>query len=266
MKNQKKYPFDTKEDFAKGFYLVAEHVTRYLYRYRDLLISFQDDVISNAKEVLVDTMLKTSTIIEGDFDTMLVELRKDKHKTLVQSASLNLNLRHSKFKDYEERLNFNYGVLLNTFGDSAGASYRRLRDEYSRKKGILNLPQLQDDKLVSEALNSCLKSRNYVHHFSEPKLLSWRRFREEQIKLCPTVVWPPADIEITRCDITNIVSLLETFNFYNHYFDLFRVLQFMIRNDYCILATGIGCKGVVKFNVLDEVEDYLLRPSCFVQK
>ena len=83
MKNQKKYPFDTKEDFAKGFYLVAEHVTRYLYRYRDLLISFQDDVISNAKEVLVDTMLKTSTIIEGDFDTMLVELRKDKHKTLA---------------------------------------------------------------------------------------------------------------------------------------------------------------------------------------
>lgn len=210
MKNQKKYPFDTKEDFAKGFYLIAEHATRYLYRYQDLLIGFQDNVICNAKKILVDTMVRTSSIIEGDFDTLLVELRKDEYKALVQSASFNLNLRHSEFKDYEERLNFNYGVLLNTFGDSAGMSYRRLKQEYNRKKEKLNLPLLKDDKLINDALNNCLKYGNYAHHFSEPKVLSWRRFREDQIKMFPSIIWPPADIEIIRCDITNIISLFET--------------------------------------------------------
>lgn len=256
MKNQKKYPFDTKEDFVKGFYLVGEHAIRYLYRYRDLLMNFESDIISNAKKILVESMIKTDSIIEGDFDTLLIELRKDKNKAVVQSASLNLNLRYSDFKDYEERLNFNYGALLNTFGDSAGMSYRRLRDEYNKKKEKLPLPLLKDNELVNKTLNDCLKSRNYAHHFSEPKVLSWRRFREEQIKAFPSVVWPPSDIEITRCDITNIISLFETFNFFSHYFDLFNSLQFMIRNDYCILATGTGCKGNVKFDILDKVEDY----------
>lgn len=256
MKNQKKYPFDTKEDFVKGFYLVAEHATRYFFRYRDILMNFQEGIITNAKIILVESMVETNSIIEGDFDTLLTELRKDKNKAIVQSASFKLNLRHSDFKDFEERLNFNYGVLLNTYGDSAGMSYRRLRDEYKKKGGKLHLPLLKDNEHVNKALNDCLKSRNYAHHFSEPKVLSWRRFREDQIKAFPSVVWPPSDIEITRYDITNIISLFETFNFFNHYFDLFSALQFMIRNDYCILATGTGCKGTVKFDIWDKVEDY----------
>lgn len=201
-------------------------------------------------------MTETNCVIEGDFKTLLIELKKDSHKALALSASRGLNLHYNEFKDYEERLSYNHGILLNTFGDSAGVSYFRLRAEYKKKKEKLNLPPLTDSEPVDEALSSCLKSRNYAHHFSEPKLLAWRKFREEQIKAYPYVTWPPCDIEITRCDITNIVFLLEIFDFFNHYYDLFSALQFCVRNDYCILKTGTSCKGDIKFNTLNKIDDY----------
>lgn len=256
MKNQKKYPFDTKEDFIKGFYLVAEHAIRYFYRYRDVLIEYQNKVVINAKDCLFKAMNKENIILEGDLDSVLDQLKKDNCSSVVQEASVNLNLRYNKFKDYEERLSYNYGMLLNTFGDSAGASYRRLRTEYNRRKDKLGLPNLTDLDGIDKALDVCLKNRNYVHHFSEPKLLTWRQYREEQIKRLPVMIWPPSDIEITRCDIINIIFVLDIFNGYNKYFDLFSALQFAIRNDYCILATGKGCHGEVKINTLNKVGDY----------
>lgn len=256
MKSQKKYPFDTKEHFVKGFYLIAEHSIRYFYRYRDVLMQYQDQIINDAKKCLLNAMVKENKILEGDLNSVLDQLKKENCNSVVQEASVNLNLCYNKFKDYEERLSYNYGMLLNTFGDSAGASYRRIRTEYNRRKDKLGLPQLTNLDKIDKALDECLKSRNYAHHFSEPKLLTWRRYREEQVKGIPLMTWPPLDIEITRCEIVNIIFALEVFNTYSNYFELFNALQFSIRNDYCILVTGKGCSGEVKIKILNKVDDY----------
>lgn len=256
MKSQKRYPFDTKDDFIKGFYLIAEYVIRYFCRYRDVLIEYQNEIIINAKDCLLKAMKKENRTLEEDLDGVLDQLRKKDFSAVVQEASVNLNLRYNKFKDYEERLSYNYGMLLNAFGDSAGISYRRIRTEYNRRKDKLGLPNLTDLDGIDKALDICLKNRNYVHHFSEPKLLTWRQYREEQVKRFPTMTWPPLDIEINRCEIVNIIFILDIFNGYSKYFDLFSALQFASRNDYCILATGKGCNGEVKINRLNMVDDY----------
>ncbi|WP_026395135.1 hypothetical protein [Acetobacterium malicum] len=256
MKNHKKYQFNTQEDFIKGFYLIAEHATRYFYRYRDLLTDSQKNLIGDAKKILFDLLIESNCCIEGDFKTLLVELKKDGYKDIVLSASHKLNLNYKNFKDYEERLSYNHGILLNTFGDSSGVSYFRLRSEYKKKFKELKLPHLTENHLIDKSLYDCLKSRNYAHHFSESKLLTWRNFREEQLRDHPDVIWPPNDIEITRCNITNIITLLETFYFYNTYYPLFSALQFFVRNDYCLLATGNGCHGTIIINELNKVDDY----------
>lgn len=200
-------------------------------------------------------MDETDCFITGDFDPLLKSLRKDQYKNLVLSASRRLNLYYSDFKDYEERISYNHSILLNTFGDSAGASYFRLRKEYDKKRIKLNMPPLKHDVEIKKVLNYCLKCRNYVHHFSEPKLVTWRNFREQQLESHPNIVWPPNDLIITRYNIVNIGLLLEFFNFHNSCYEMFNLLQYAIRNDYCILATGNACNESIRFNIIDDVDD-----------
>ena len=79
MKNQKRYPFNTIEDFKIGFYLVAEHSIKYFLRYKAILEEFQDNIVSPTKANLISTMLEMNNIIEGDFDQMLIELQSEKN-------------------------------------------------------------------------------------------------------------------------------------------------------------------------------------------
>lgn len=256
MKNQKRYPFNTIEDFKIGFYLVAEHSIKYFLRYKAILEEFQDNIVSPTKANLISTMLEMNNIIEGDFDQMLIELQSEKNSELVRRVSIAINLSYTTFKDYEERLSYNYNVLLNDFGDMSGASYLRFRKEYDKKrKNNHNMPKLDDYQVLNDLLSICQKNRNYAHHFSEPKLVAWRNYREAQLEKHSNIIWPPTDIEITRYTITNVISILKLFQTYDSYYNLFNALQFCIRNDYCFLATSTKANGDIKIKKIDSIED-----------
>jgi hypothetical protein len=195
-------------------------------------------------------------IIEGDFDQVLIEIQKEGNIDLVKITSQILNLNYNKYKDFEERLNYNYNVLLNDFGDLSGASYIRFRKEYEKKrKTTPQMPKLDDYQVLDTLLNVCQKNRNYEYHFSEPKLVAWRNYRESQLAKHPGVIWPPNDIEIIHCNITNIISILKLYQVHNYYFDLFNGLQFCIRNDYCLLSSGTKAKGEIRFESKDCIDD-----------
>lgn len=256
MKNQKRYPFNTIEDFKIGFYLVAEHSIRYFLRYKSILEEFQKDIVAPAKQILLSSMIEMNQIIEGDFEQVLTALQNEENSELVKRASETINLGYNEFKDYEERLSYNYNILLNDFGDLSGASYLRFRKEYDKKrKNNKNMPKLDDYQILDKLLRSCQKNRNYVHHFSEPKLVAWRNYRESQLAEYPGFIWPPKDIEITRFNITNIISILKLSQAHDSYFEFFNALQFCVRNDYCLLSSGTTAKGEIRFEIKDCIED-----------
>jgi hypothetical protein len=45
LKKEKAYPFNSKEDFVKGLYLVAEHVLKYFLRYQKILKDFEEHFV-----------------------------------------------------------------------------------------------------------------------------------------------------------------------------------------------------------------------------
>jgi hypothetical protein len=201
-------------------------------------------------------MVEMDTIIEGDENKLLNELQKPSNNKLVQKASKEVNLRYDEFKDYEERMAVNQSVLLNDFGDLTGASYLRFRKEYEKKKEKLKLIELSTNEELNEILKTCQYSRNYVHHFSEPKLLSWRNYREDQLKNHPGVKWPPTNIELNICQITNVISILKLHAHHYYYYSMFNLLQYFIRNDYSLLTTGMGGNSQVIINRKESIEDH----------
>lgn len=254
MKKQKKYPFDSKDDFVIGLYLIAEHSIKYFMRYKKILEEFQNCYVMSAKQKLFEVMFETNNIIEGNESKLIEELKKPSNYYLVEKASQKINLTYDKFKDYEERLAINLNVLINDFGDLSGASYSRFRQEYKKKKYKLKLSDLTDDKKLDDLLGKCMKARNYIHHFAEPKLLTWRKYRENQLKDNQGIKWPPHNIELNISEIVNVISILTLFLMHNYYYELFNCLQYFIRKDYACLI-GTNNFPEVDFKIYHEVGD-----------
>lgn len=258
IKTQKKYPFNSKEDFTTGLYLVTEHALKYFRRYKNILQQFEKEYVSVSKVILVDIMIQQNNIIEGSMIDLIEALEKPENFSLLECASKKLNLVYDTFKDYEERLAINHSVLLNDFGDLSGASYIRFRKEHNKKKCALSLNEIWKDERIEDVLKKCQNARNYFHHFSEPKLITWRNFREDQLKKNPNFEWPTATIKLDICNIVNVLSILKLFEYHSYYFDMFNMLQFSIRMDYSLLAFGKNSAADFEIKIHEKVNDQSL--------
>lgn len=242
MKKIKQYPWENKRDFIIAFYLIAEHSGKYFFLFQQLLQDMENELITPIKKCLFDIMVETNTFIEGDEQHFLSQIEKEGNKDLVSEANRRLKITYKKYKSIEERLSNNTNVLLNDFGDlSQGVSYYKLRNSYKKVQKSLGLPLLTDDEEVKMLLKKCNSERNYLHHFTEPKLLAWRQYREQQLEKKVDYIWPPKDIEIEKESYMNVVSVLKTHELYYSKFCLFNCLHFCLRRDY---STLIGEKEV----------------------
>lgn len=254
MKKIKQYPFETKKDIIIAYYLMAEHSGRYLLLMKEILKDMESQLVQEIKLNILSKMIKRNSIIEGDFKKYLLELEKEENRILIIESSNSLKIKFEVFKSYEERLAINESVLLNDFGDLSDAvSYYKLRKIHNKCKTKLGLPELTDFNKIEGLLKECNINRNYTHHFTEPKLLTWRQFREQQLQNYPGYIWPPEDIEITRASYMNVLTVLRTFDLYTHKWEMFNILQFCLRNDYSILNGTKVAK--LKLKEVDCIED-----------
>lgn len=258
IKTKKKYPFNSIEDFTTGLYLVAEHSLRYFRRYQNILEKFEDEYVIVSKKILLDTMIEQNNIIEGSITDLIEALEKPEKFSLLESASRKLGFEYDSFKDYEERLAINHSVLLNDFGDLSGASYLRFRKEHKKKKDSLGLNEIWQDEKIEDVLKKCQNARNYFHHFTEPKLLTWRNFREDQLRKNPNFEWPTNMIELNIYNIVNIISILKLHEYHYYYYQMFNILQFSIRMDYSLLAFGEDSATEFEIKMHEQVNDQSL--------
>lgn len=236
MKRIKQYPWKSKEDFIIAFYLMAEHSGKYFFLFRQALLDMEKNLVTPIKHCLLSIMSETNTLIEGDEKRLLLELEKVENRYLVMEANKRLKIKYKEFKSLEERLSNNTSILLNDFGDlSQGVSYYKLRNNYSKIQKLLGLPKLTNDTEVQILLKRCNLERNYIHHFTEPKLLAWRQYREQQLLQYPHHIWPTKNIEIEKDTYVSIISVLKTYELYHLKYSLFNCLHFCLRRDYSVL-------------------------------
>ena len=255
MKKIKQYPFENKQDFIVAFYLMAEHSGRYFLLMKSVLQDMETALIVRIKQTLVEIMIENNSFIEGDTSKLISELKKNENEWLLLESSNRLKITYNEFKSFEERLAFNASVLLNDFGDlSAGISYYKLKKAYSRVEDKLGLPQLSNHNEIMQMLEKCNRLRNYSHHFTEPKLVAWKEYREKQLHNHPTYDWPPKDIEIVRDSFMNTLTVLKTHEFYYNQFMLFNCLHYALRLDYSIVI-GEENAAEIKFTEINSIED-----------
>ncbi|PAQ15093.1 hypothetical protein CD798_08605 [Bacillaceae bacterium SAOS 7] len=171
------YDFTKKQDYIDYLSLIIEHLEKYLSRYKYYHIEIKEICLNKYKELKPD-----ATEISVD---LILELVQEKNYNVEREKyKLIPYYKYIKLSDMVSYINLK---ILNIIGDRTkeAVSYLKFRDKVKErlKKGLeldFELDELTQE--ISEKLNKCNLSRNYVAHIGDSVFISQMEYRKNQME------------------------------------------------------------------------------------